>query len=134
MIKIGDQPYPPPSQFEFRAGPYKAPAVPVGTLVHDEYYGDVLVQGLTTTPIRWPGFHCARGRHKGLMPILFDGLVRAVIEEDEVAVSHYWGVTRYMVNEWKRALAHTEGSDGVFAALGLLRVNPAFRRKFGYAD
>ena len=95
--------YPAAYGFDFRAGPYTPPAVKVGATVHDEYYGDVMVEGTTNTPIPWPGFHCKRGRHKGLMPILFAGLVRAVAEEDEVAVAHSWGVTRYMVNEWKRA-------------------------------
>ena len=50
-----------------------------------------MVEGMTEAPIPWPGFHCKRGRHKGLMPILFDGLVRAVVEEDEVVVAHYLG-------------------------------------------
>ena len=79
------------------------------------------VEGTTDTPIPWPGFHCKRGRHKGLMPILSAGLVRAVVEEDEVAVAHYWGVTRYMVNEWKRALAGCEDSNAVFTALAIKR-------------
>ena len=124
--------YPPAYRFNFRAGPYIAPAVEVGTVVHDEYYGDVTVEGLTKTAIPWPGFHCTRGRHKGLMPVLFEGLVRAVVEEDEVAVAHYWGVTRYMVNEWKRALAGCEDSNGVFTALAIKRADPAFRKKYGY--
>jgi hypothetical protein len=32
------------------------------------------------------------------MPILFDGLVRAVVEEKEVVVGHYWGVSSFIVN------------------------------------
>ena len=35
----------------FRAGPYKPPHVKVGTTVHDECYGDVVVEGMTKTPI-----------------------------------------------------------------------------------
>ena len=66
--------YPPANRFPFRAGPYAPPAVKPGTTVHDEYYGDVECVGMTTTPIPWPGFHCKRGRHKGLMPILVAGL------------------------------------------------------------
>ena len=53
---------------------------------------------MTNTPIPWPGFHCKRGRHKGLMPILFAGRSGPWLEEDEVVVAHDWGVTRYMVN------------------------------------
>ena len=124
--------YPPAYKFSFRAGPYLPPTVKVGATVHDKYYGDVEVAGTTDTPVPWPGFHCKRGRHKGLMPILFAGLVRAVVEEDEVAVAHYWGVTRYMVNEWKRAVAGCEDSNAVFTALAIKRTDPAFRKKYGY--
>ncbi len=73
--------YPSAYRFQFRAGPYTPPTVAVGTAVHDERCGDVTMAGMTDAPIPWPGFHCERGRHKGLMPILFDGLVRAVVEE-----------------------------------------------------
>ena len=132
----GEQPtaveYPLANGYPFRAGPYMPPSVKVGSTVHDEYYGDVTVEGMTEAPIPWPGFHCKRGRHKGLMPILFAGLVRAVAEEDEVAVAHNWGVTRYMVNEWKRALAGCEDSNAVFTALAIKRADPAFRTKYGY--
>ena len=124
--------YPPAYRFKFRAGPYVPPKVAVGTVVHCEQYGDVEVAGMTNAPIPWPGFRCPRGRHKGLMPILFDGLVRAVAEEDEVVVAHYWGITRYMVNEWKRSLAGCEDSFQVFSALAVKRSTPAFRKKFGY--
>jgi hypothetical protein len=124
--------YPPANRFPFRAGPYAPPAVKPGTTVHDEYYGDVECVGMTATPIPWPGFHCKRGRHKGLMPILVAGLVRAVVEEDEVVVAHYWGVTRYMVNEWKRALAGCEDSNAVFTTLAIKRADADFRKKYGY--
>ena len=66
--------YPPAYRFSFRAGPYAPPAIKPGTTVCDEYYGDVECVGMTTTPITWPGFHCKRGRHKGLKPILVAGL------------------------------------------------------------
>ena len=125
--------YPPACRFSFRAGPYAPPAIKPGTTVCDEYYGDVECVGMTTTPIPWPGFHCKRGRHKGLMPILVAGLVRAVVEEDEVVVAHYWGVTRYMVNEWKRALAGCEDSNAVFTSLAIKRADPAFRKKYGFS-
>jgi len=124
--------FPPPSEHPFRAGPYIPPKLKVGSVVHDEYYGDVTFEGMTDAPIPWPGFHCARGRHKGLMPILCGGLVRAVIEEEETVVSHYWGVNRYMPNQWKRALAGCEDSNAVFAALAIKRADPAFRKKYGY--
>jgi hypothetical protein len=126
--------YPPVAKFQFRAGPYVPPAVKAGSVIHDLYYGDVKVAGTTKAQVRWPGCEVARGRHKGLMPIFFDGLVRAVVEEDEVVVAHYWGVNRYMVLQWKRALV--DGKDmttnEVFTALALKRADPEFRRQYGF--
>ena len=124
--------YPPPHQFPFRAGPYTPPIVKVGTVIHDEYYGDVAVAGMSKAPIPWPGFHQTRGLHVGVMPILFADLVRAVVEEDEVVVAHYWAVSLYTVNNWKNAVAGCTDSNGVFSALAVKRADPAFRRKYGY--
>ena len=124
--------YPSPLQFNFRAGPYSPPVVNVGTILHDEYLGDVRVDGMTDASIPWPGYTYSRGRHAGLMPILTGGLVRAVCEEEELTVAHYWGVTRYMVEQWKRAVAGAKDSNSVFFNLTMKRSNPEFRKRFGY--
>ena len=94
--------FPPPYQFKFRAGPYRPPSVNVGAKLLDLHLGEVQVEGVTKAPIPWPGANYNRGRHEGLLPILCGDLVRAVCEEDENTVAHYWGVTRHMVNEWKK--------------------------------
>ena len=124
--------FPPPYQYRWRAGPYRPPTVNIGKVLHDEYRGDVKVDGMTDAPIPWPGSNYKKGRHEALLPILYGDLVRAVCEEDELTVAHYWGVTRYMVEQWKRALSGAKDSDGIFAGLALKRGNPEFRRKFGY--
>jgi len=124
--------FPPPLQYRWRAGPYYSMVANVGATLHDEYLGDVPVDGTSHAPIPWPAHNYVRGRHAGLLPILTGDLVRAVCEEDELAVSHYWGVTRYIVNQWKAALAGTFDSNGVFLNLALKRSDPEFRRKFGY--
>jgi hypothetical protein len=126
--------FPPVKQYSFRAGPYIAPEVPDGTVLQDECYGEVTVAGLTKAPIRWPGFQHSLGLHEGLMPVLCGGLVRAVLEEQENAVAHYWSVTRYMVDKWKRALAGCEDSNAVFTALAVKRADPAFRKAHGYTN
>lgn len=123
--------FPPISRYQFVAGPYQAPVVEFGSTVRDLLHGDVVVVGLTQAPIRWPGFQI-RGRHRGLMPILFDGLVRAVVEEPEIAVAHYWGVARGTVFNWRRTIAGCEDSNAVFTALAVLRAKPDFRRRYGY--
>jgi hypothetical protein len=124
----------PPYQFHWRAGPYHAPNVNVGKTLHDEMRGDIEVEGFTEAPIPWPAADYRRGRgiERGLLPILCGDLVRAVCEEDELTVAYYWGVTRYMVEQWKQAIAGSKTSDSVFSGLALKRGNPEFRRKFGY--
>jgi len=123
--------FPPPYEFHWRAGPYHAPAVNVGTILHDEFRGDVRVEGMSEAPVPWPGAVYNRGRHDALLPILCGDLVRAVCEE-ELTVAHFWNVTRYMVVQWKRATAGVASADGVFINPAMKRNEPGFRAKFGY--
>ena len=58
--------FPPPSQYHWRAGPYRAPAVNVGAVLHDEYRGDVKAEGMTKAPIPWPAADYRKGRGQGL--------------------------------------------------------------------
>ena len=125
--------FPPPYQYHWRAGPYRAPAVNVGSVLHDEYRGDIKVEGMSDAPISWPAADYRKGRGEApLLPILCGDLVRAVCEEDELTVAHYWSVTRYMVEQWKRAICGAKDSDAVFAALAFRRDDPEFRKRFGY--
>jgi hypothetical protein len=124
--------WPPVHQYRFRAGPYVPPAVNVGVKLKDEMLGEVTVDGFTKAPISWPGTEFNRGRHEGLLPILTGALVRAVCEEDELTVAHYWGVTRYMVNEWKQAIAGVKDSNQVIIAIAMKKQDPAFRERFGF--
>jgi len=124
--------YPSPREYRWRAGPYRPPAVKVGDTLHDEYLGDVTVAGMTDAPISWPGHAYSRGRHSGLLPVLTGDLVRAVCEEQELVVAHYWGVTLHMVNQWKCALAGSTNSDQVAFRLALKRQDPQFRKEYGY--
>jgi hypothetical protein len=123
--------FPPPDEFHWRAGPYRAPKVKVGAVLRDEYRGEnVRVEGMTEAPIPWPGIDYKRGER--LLPVLCGDLVRAVCEEDELTVAYYWNVTRYMVEQWKRAISKAHTSNGVFAGLALKRNDPEFRQRFGY--
>ena len=72
------------------------------------------------------------GRRESLLPILCGDLVRAVCEEDELTVAHYWGVSYYMVEAWKRSISGAKKSNDVFAGLVMKRNDPKFRKKFGY--
>ena len=122
--------YPPVYAAKFKAGPYRPPD---GKVLHDEYLNkDVEVEGKTDALIPWPGMSHEKGRHAGLLPILCGDLVRAVVEEDEGVVAHYWGVTLYMVNQWKQAIAGAKTSTEVHVLLQMKRLDPEFRKKFGY--
>ena len=125
--------FPPSYQFHWQVGPYHPPVVNVGTKLHDEWRGDVTVDGFTKAPIPWPGakYQHSRGDAQYL-PILCGDLVRAVCEENELTVAHYWGVTRYIVEKWKQAITGATTADGVMVGLALKREDPAFRKKFGY--
>lgn len=107
-------------------GIYKAPKVKKGDTLHDEWLGEVTVDGFTEAPIRWPAT-TYRGK---LIPILFDGLVRAVVEEGEWAIANNWGVSKYHVDRWKKEISGGGTSSEVFARLALLKNDPAFRKKF----
>ena len=91
------------------------------------------VEGFTEAPIPWPAASTGRaGGQSPLLPILCGDLVRAVCEEDELTVSHYWGVTRYMVERWKQAISGATDPNGVFIGLAIKRDDPEFRKRFGY--
>ena len=124
--------FPPPDQYHWRAGPYQPPAVKVGAVLHDEYRGDVKVEGMTKAPIPWPAADYRKGRGESLLPILCGDLVRAVCEEDELTVAYYWNVTRYMVEQWKRAICWGQRLQRRVRRLALKRNDPEFRKRFGY--
>jgi hypothetical protein len=125
--------YPPAFKYRFRAGPYVPPAVAKSATLFDEWLNrEVDVAGMTKAPIPWPGMEYNVGRHSGLLPILCGDLVRAVAEEPEGVVAHYFGVTKHTVNVWRRALAGAESSAEVHAALAVKRFDPEFRKAHGY--
>jgi len=122
--------YPPSYKFRWKAGPYTPPPqVKAGDKVLDEWRGEVEVAGMTDALIPWPAF-----LHLGkLLPILTGDLVRAVAEESEATITHYWGVSRYHIGEWKKALTGATTKTEVFAALALLKSTPEWRKKHGYS-
>ena len=123
--------YPSAAAFQWTAGPYQPPHAKVGAKLHDEMLGDVTVEGVTDAPVSWPAT-TFRGR---LIPILCGDLVRAVCEEVEVVTAHYWGVTKYVVNQWRKALADGETSlTVVHAVLAVKRHDPEWRAKWGYRE
>ena len=123
--------FPPPYQFHWRAGPY---------LPHGQRRGSAARRvagrreggGHDRGTDSLAGGRLQEGPGRTLLPILCGDLVRAVCEEDELTVAYYWGVTRYMVEQWKRAISGAKDSNGVFAGLAFKRNDPEFRKRFGY--
>jgi hypothetical protein len=111
-------------------GPYEPPQFEVGSTVHDEALGDVVVVG-TEKKTGWP--LCDEPTRPGpnpygKIPILTGDLVRAVCEESIDAVAEHWKVKPRLVRRWREAIAGT--TEDVNTALALLRHNPNFRKKW----
>lgn len=82
--------------------------------------------GRTAAPIKWPA-HTRRGQ---ILPVLIGDLVKAIVLETETAISNAFGVSRYYIDLWKRALTGETDACEVHAALALLRFDPAFCNKY----
>src|SRR5437868_5995712 len=91
-------------------GTYPTPQFLYGDRVQCEVRGELVVVGLSDTPIPWPvGL---RGKAKSL--VVYQGLAEAVRRESSAAVCHHWGVTGRTVSTWRKALGVgplTEGTS-----------------------
>jgi hypothetical protein len=115
---------------QLKFGPYKPPRARKGSVLVDECYGKVTVIGRTVALVKWPA-HSHRGK---LLPVLTGDLVKALILENEQAVSNAFGVSRYHIDMWKRALTGETSSCDVHAALVMLRADQTFRSKHGLPE
>ena len=96
-------------RFKLLYGPYQPPKCRVGDKLPCEYRGrEVTVRAMTDAPIQWPA---TRGGLRA-SPIVCGDLIRAVRAESEIAVVHHWGVNRYVVWKWRRALEVPEVNKG----------------------
>jgi hypothetical protein len=97
-------------RFQLLFGPYKTPRFRVGQVVRCQVRGEVRIAGLSDAPIPWPV--CKAG--KWLVPVVYQGLAKAVRREFEQAVAHGWGIGKWQVWTWRKALgvpATTEGTS-----------------------
>jgi hypothetical protein len=88
---------------------YRTPRFRYGQTVRCEINGPVVIVGLSAAPIPWPV--CKGG--KLLVPVVYQGLAKAVCREADQAVAHCWGVGLWSVWQWRKALgvcAVTEGT------------------------
>ena len=94
-------------RFRLRFGPYGTPRFRYGAKVIDEIRGEVEIVGLHRGRIVWP--IGKRGRHNAL--VLYDDLARAVRQEANIVIQHWWGVGTATVQRIRAAM-------GPFESLG----------------
>ena len=88
---------------QFRAGPYKSPSIPIGTIISCESRDtDVIVVDYSDAKIPWPIGRRPRLGAKSL--IVFGDLAEAVKQESCLAVAQWFGVSTQTVKVWHRNL------------------------------
>jgi hypothetical protein len=118
-------------------GPYEPPLVKGGFLV-DAVRGKVRFGTFTNALISWPKFK-RQGKSGSGGVVLCGDLLRALVKESIPAISHYWGVSRGTVSNWRRALeltTRTELTPGAqrLVSLGVeLAKLPESRKRFSEA-
>ena len=98
-------------RFKLRFGKYQTPAFRYGATVRCEVFGEVKIVGLSDGRIPWP--IGARGRYRTL--VIFKGLAKAVRNESNQAVCHWWGLTPQTISKWRKALGVKRINAGTFA-------------------
>lgn len=110
------------------AGPYRSPRVRPGHTVACLVRGEVEVDGVTEgvrstadgTPLAWPYVEPCPGTGKRSLLLVAD-LVKAVRAESAQAVARCWGVSRWQVTRWRRALGVGRMTAGTRARWAELR-------------
>lgn len=92
-----------------RFGPYKTPKFEYGDIVQDSIRGEVRIVGLTDAKIPWPIGRHSRGTGSWVM---FGDLEKAVRNEANCAVCHWWGITPQTVTKWRKALGVEQFNAG----------------------
>jgi nucleotide-binding universal stress UspA family protein len=98
-------------RYKLHFGPYQAPLFEYGEAMDCAIYGGVIACGLSKGRIPWP--IGKRPRSQGRFLIVTGDLERAIQQEANIAVSHWWGVSEGLVCKWRRHLgfgAMTEGT------------------------
>ncbi|HWB12682.1 MAG TPA: hypothetical protein VG826_25880 [Pirellulales bacterium] len=87
-------------RLKLRFGPYRTPKFKYGARVMDEIRGEVEIVGLHDGPIPWPVGKCGHIR----AIVLYGDLARAVRQEANIVVQHWFGVKHVTVGKWRRPL------------------------------
>ena len=115
-------------------GPYEPPLVKRGFLV-DAVRGRVPFGTFTNALIPWPKFK-RHGKSGSGGIVLCGDLIRALEKESAPAISHFWGVSRATVGNWRRALelkGRTAGAQRLVSLGVELARRPESRKKLSEA-
>jgi len=95
-------------RYKLHFGPYQPPRFRLGQIVMCEARGQVRIVKVSNGRIPWPIGQ--RGRAQSL--VLYRSLVKAVRQEANLAVQHWWGVGHSAVRKWRRVLGVGLGNHG----------------------
>jgi hypothetical protein len=80
----------------------------IGQRVRCLVRGEVVITGITDTPIPWPIGKFGRGRSL----VVYKGLARAIRRESNQAVCFWWGITPQTVSKWRKLLSVPRATAG----------------------
>src|SRR5262249_52476883 len=89
-------------------GKYRTPRYRIGQKVRCQVRGLVVIVALSDASIPWP--LCKAG--KWLVPVVYQGLAKALRRESAQAVAHHWGIGGWQVWKWRTALGVARETEG----------------------
>jgi hypothetical protein len=82
-------------------GKYRTLPFRIAQKVRCQVRGEVVITGMTESPIPWPIAKGGRGRHS---LVVYKGLAKALRRESEQGICFWWGVRTATVWKWRKAL------------------------------
>src|SRR5262245_28259373 len=104
----GHDPRSPVDRHRLHYGPYRAPLFQLGGAAECLHGGTVTITQISDGRIPWP----MATRRGGASLVLYGDLARAVQREAACAVAHWFGVSTWMVRQWRRALGVPARNQG----------------------
>ena len=110
-------------RFRLHCGRYKTPRFRIGQTVIDAIRGEVTIVGITDGRIPWPIGKTKRAKTL----VMFRGLAKALRNESNTAICHWWGVTDQTVTKWRNALGISSDTLGSRRLKSVYASHPEFQ-------